>query len=128
MPQLIKVLVVDDSAFVRKVVTQMLSRSAAIEVVGGARDGAEALELVDRLKPDVITLDLIMPRMDGLEFLRKQNEANALPGECRFGRTSFSPGDFILPGNTGWVFVCTDNGWKKWFNVNSDGDIPPMPQ
>jgi hypothetical protein len=55
-------------------------------------------------------------------------QANALPQECRFGRTSFSPGDFILPGNTGWVFVCTDSGWKKWFNVNSDGEIPPMPQ
>ena len=79
MAQLIKVLVVDDSAFVRKVVTQMLARSPAIEVVGGARDGAEALELVERLKPDVITLDLIMPRMDGLEFLRKQMSTRPLP-------------------------------------------------
>jgi two-component system, chemotaxis family, protein-glutamate methylesterase/glutaminase len=79
MAELIKVLVVDDSAFVRKVVTQMLARSPAIEVVGGARDGAEALELVDRLKPDVITLDLIMPRMDGLEFLRKQMSTRPLP-------------------------------------------------
>jgi two-component system, chemotaxis family, protein-glutamate methylesterase/glutaminase len=79
MAELIKVLVVDDSAFVRKVVTQMLARSPAIEVVGGARDGAEALELVDRLNPDVITLDLIMPRMDGLEFLRKQMSTRPLP-------------------------------------------------
>jgi two-component system chemotaxis response regulator CheB len=79
MAELIKVLVVDDSAFVRKVVTQMLARSPAIEVVGGARDGAEALELVERLKPDVITLDLIMPRMDGLEFLRKQMSTRPLP-------------------------------------------------
>ena len=79
MAELIKVLVVDDSAFVRKVVTQMLARSPAIEVVGGARDGAEALELVELLKPDVITLDLIMPRMDGLEFLRKQMSTRPLP-------------------------------------------------
>jgi hypothetical protein len=55
-------------------------------------------------------------------------QANALPGECKFGRTTFSAGDFILPGNTGWVFVCTGTGWKKWFNVNSDGDVPPMPE
>jgi two-component system, chemotaxis family, protein-glutamate methylesterase/glutaminase len=79
MAELIKVLVVDDSAFVRKVVTQMLARSPAIQVVGGARDGEEALELVERLRPDVITLDLIMPRMDGLEFLRKQMSTRPLP-------------------------------------------------
>ena len=72
MAKPIRVLVVDDSAFVRKVVTQMLSRSAAIEVVGAARDGEEALELTERLAPDVITLDLVMPRMNGVEFLRRQ--------------------------------------------------------
>ena len=66
----IRVLVVDDSAFVRKVVTEMLNRSDAVEVVGFARDGEEALELVERLHPDVITLDLVMPRMNGVEFLR----------------------------------------------------------
>jgi len=72
MPQPIRVLVVDDSAFVRKVVTQILSRSPFVEVVGAARDGAEALELAARHQPDVITLDLMMPRMNGVEFLRRQ--------------------------------------------------------
>lgn len=72
MPSVIRVLVVDDSAFVRKVVTQMLSRSPFVEVVGTARDGGEALEMVERLQPDVVTLDLVMPGMDGLEFLRRQ--------------------------------------------------------
>lgn len=75
----IKVLVVDDSAFVRKVVAQMLSRSPRIEVVGAARDGEEALELVERLRPDVITLDLVMPRMNGVEFLRRQNLRRRVP-------------------------------------------------
>lgn len=70
----IRVLVVDDSAFVRKVVTQMLSRSPQIEVVGAARDGEDALDLTERLRPDVITLDLVMPRMNGVEFLRRQGE------------------------------------------------------
>lgn len=79
MGQPIRVLVVDDSAFVRKVVTQMLSRSPALEVVGAARDGLEALELVERLKPDVITLDLVMPRMNGVEFLREQRRRRPIP-------------------------------------------------
>ena len=66
-----RVLVVDDSAYVRKVVTQMLSRSPFIDVVGAARDGAEGLELAEQLKPDLITLDLMMPGMNGWETLRK---------------------------------------------------------
>src|SRR5690349_5630099 len=79
MSQPIRVLVVDDSAFVRKVVTQMLSRSPAISVVGAARDGEEALQLVERLRPDVITLDLVMPRMNGVEFLRAQGRIRPIP-------------------------------------------------
>ncbi|MEO5566976.1 MAG: chemotaxis response regulator protein-glutamate methylesterase [Gemmatimonadaceae bacterium] len=76
---LVKVLVVDDSAFVRKVVKQMLTRSPFIEIVGTARDGAEALELTRELKPDVITLDLMMPGMDGVEFLRRQMAIRPIP-------------------------------------------------
>lgn len=79
MSKPIRVLVVDDSAFVRKVVTQMLSRSPAIEVVGTARDGEDALELTERLQPDVITLDLVMPRMNGVEFLRAQASRRPVP-------------------------------------------------
>jgi two-component system chemotaxis response regulator CheB len=73
-----RVLVVDDSAFVRKVVTEMLNRGG-LEVVGYARDGEEALELAERLQPDVITLDLVMPRMNGVEFLRAQNRRRRIP-------------------------------------------------
>src|SRR6187549_529432 len=72
MTQVIRVLIVDDSAFVRKIMRQMLSRSPFIEVVGAARDGREALELVAELDPDVVTLDLTMPGADGLAFLREQ--------------------------------------------------------
>jgi two-component system chemotaxis response regulator CheB len=70
--KIIRVLVVDDSAFVRKTMRRMLSRSPFIEVVGAARDGREALELVAELNPDVVTLDLTMPGVDGLTFLRDQ--------------------------------------------------------
>lgn len=79
MAGLIRVLVVDDSAFVRKVVKQMLGRSPFIEVVGSARDGQEALEMVAALEPDVVTLDLVMPRMDGIEFLRRQMPLRPVP-------------------------------------------------
>lgn len=79
MSDIIKVLVVDDSAFVRKVVKQMLSRSPFIEVIGTAHDGQEALELVAQHRPDVVTLDLVMPGMDGLGFLREQMKRDPIP-------------------------------------------------
>ena len=65
----IRVLVVDDSALMRKMVTEILSREADLEVVGQARDGAEALEKLESLRPGVITLDIEMPVMDGLAAL-----------------------------------------------------------
>ena len=79
MTDIVRVLLVDDSAYVRKVVSQMLTRSPFIEVVGTARDGAEALELVDELKPDVITSDLNMPVMDGVTFVRSQMARRPIP-------------------------------------------------
>ena len=75
MDQLVRVLIVDDSAFVRKVIKQMLSRSPFLDVVGVARDGVEALEMVAELRPDVVTLDLNMPGTDGIAFLRQQMAA-----------------------------------------------------
>jgi two-component system chemotaxis response regulator CheB len=76
---LIRVVIVDDSAFVRKVVREILSRSPFIEIAGIARDGEEALEMVEELRPDVVTCDLIMPRMDGLEYVRQQMQRRPLP-------------------------------------------------
>jgi two-component system, chemotaxis family, protein-glutamate methylesterase/glutaminase len=79
MTSVVRVLVVDDSAYVRKVVKQMLSRSPYIDVVGTARDGEEALELAEELRPDVITCDLIMPNVDGVEFVRAQMARRPVP-------------------------------------------------
>lgn len=79
MLAIVRVLIVDDSAYVRKVVRQMLGRSPFLEVVGAARDGEEALELVERLRPDVVTLDLNMPRLDGIGFLRQQMARRPIP-------------------------------------------------
>jgi two-component system chemotaxis response regulator CheB len=66
----LRVLVVDDSAYNRKNIADILAGSAEIEVVGKAADGEEALRLATQLKPQAITLDLEMPRMDGFTFLR----------------------------------------------------------
>ena len=79
MDRVLRVLVIDDSAYVRKVVKQMLLRSPFIEVVGAARDGREALELVEQLQPDVITCDLIMPELDGVGFVREQMRRRPVP-------------------------------------------------
>ena len=67
----INVLVVDDSAFARTVITNKLQSDPDIRVIGAARDGVEALEMVKSLRPDVITLDITMPRMDGLTALER---------------------------------------------------------
>ena len=77
--RVIRVVVADDSAYVRKVIKEMLTRSGGIEVVGSARDGDEALALVEELRPDVVICDLIMPGTDGVEFIRRQMSIRPLP-------------------------------------------------
>ena len=65
----IRVLVVDDSAFMRKIITDILAGSPEIEVIGKARSGQEAIEKVTELRPDVVTMDIEMPGLDGLQAL-----------------------------------------------------------
>ncbi len=66
----IRVLVIDDSAFARKVIREVLEKDPLIDVIGIAHDGLDALEKIAILQPDVITLDLVMPDLDGLGVLR----------------------------------------------------------
>jgi two-component system chemotaxis response regulator CheB len=75
----IRVLVVDDSALVRQAISEALARDPALEVVGTACDPYVAREKIAQLDPDVLTLDLEMPRMDGLTFLRILMEHHPLP-------------------------------------------------
>jgi len=79
MSERIRVLVVDDSALMRKLIPAILARDSSIEVVGTAMDGAFALKKIEELKPDVVTLDLEMPRMDGMETLRLIMRSAPLP-------------------------------------------------
>jgi two-component system chemotaxis response regulator CheB len=78
-PRRLRVLVVDDSALVRKAITDSLSRDPELEVVGSACDPYVAREKIVRLDPDVLTLDLEMPRMDGLTFLRILMQHHPMP-------------------------------------------------
>ena len=66
---MINVLVVDDSSLMRRMVSDMLNSASNIRVVGTARDGMEAVEKAEKLRPDVVTMDVEMPRMDGLTAL-----------------------------------------------------------
>jgi two-component system, chemotaxis family, protein-glutamate methylesterase/glutaminase len=79
MSEPIRVLVVDDSALMRKLIPAILARDPSIEVVGTAMDGAFALKKIEELHPDVVTLDLEMPRMDGIETLRLIMKRAPLP-------------------------------------------------
>jgi len=75
----VRVVVVDDSAIVRKLLVDGLKDAPGIEVVGTAADPYQARDLIVRVDPDVITLDIEMPRMDGLSFLRKLMEHRPMP-------------------------------------------------
>ncbi len=76
---MIKVLIVDDSALVRQSLTDLLGSDSQIEVVGTAADPYAAVEKMRQFKPDVITLDVEMPRMDGLTFLRRIMSQHPIP-------------------------------------------------
>ena len=76
---MVKVLIVDDSAFMRNALRNMLSSDPHIEVVGIARDGLEAIEKVEALKPDIVTMDIEMPRMNGIEALKRIMKKTPLP-------------------------------------------------
>lgn len=75
----IRVLVVDDSAFMRKAIENMLKKDPEIDVAGFARNGRDALEKIEELKPDIVTLDIEMPIMDGLSALKKIMSTKPIP-------------------------------------------------
>ena len=75
----VRVLVVDDSALMRKLIPQLLQGDPSIEVVGTAMDGILGLKKIAELRPDVVTLDLEMPRMDGIDMLRAIVREHSIP-------------------------------------------------
>ncbi|WP_043439989.1 response regulator, partial [Cupriavidus sp. HPC(L)] len=75
----IKVLCVDDSALIRSLMTEIINSQPDMEVVGTAPDPLVAREMIKRLNPDVLTLDVEMPRMDGLDFLERLMRLRPMP-------------------------------------------------
>jgi NarL family two-component system response regulator LiaR len=95
MSQTIRVLIVDDHTIVRKGIRALLTEIADLEVVGEAADGQEAVAQADRLCPDVILMDLAMPRMDGIEATRQIKAQH--PESRILVMTSFATDDKVLP-------------------------------
>jgi len=75
----IRVLIVDDSALIRQLLREIISRDPALEVIGAAPDPYRAWSIIQTARPDVITLDVEMPRMDGLDFLERLMRAHPMP-------------------------------------------------
>ena len=76
---MVKVLIVDDSVFMRTVIRDMLAKDASLEIVGTASDGLDALEKIQSLNPDLVTLDIEMPKMNGLEVLKELQKVQKRP-------------------------------------------------
>ena len=76
---MVKILIVDDSVFMRTVIRDMLLKDPLIEIVGTSSNGIDALEKINSLKPDLVTLDIEMPKMDGLEVLRELQKGKNHP-------------------------------------------------
>lgn len=101
----VRVLVVDDSAFARKVLREVINGHAELEVVGVARDGVDALEQIASLQPDVVTLDLVMPELDGVAVLQTLHELPSSPpvvvvsmadGQSELGVAALQSGAFDI--------------------------------
>ncbi len=75
----IKVLIVDDSALIRKLLTEVIDSQPDMEAIGSAPDPLVAREMIRELNPDVLTLDVEMPKMDGIDFLEKLMRLRPMP-------------------------------------------------
>jgi NarL family two-component system response regulator LiaR len=95
LPESIRVLIVDDHAVVREGLRTFLDLQEEIEVVGEAGDGEEAVELAQRMRPDVVLMDLVMPKIDGVEAMRELRQR--VPAARVIVLTSFLDDERLLP-------------------------------
>ncbi len=116
-----KVLIVDDSALVRQALQQLFSTDSSIEVIGCAGDPFAAAEIMKRVVPDVITLDIEMPKMDGLTFLRKLMTQHPIPVVICSTLTEHGSDAYMKALEFGAVEVITKPkvGTKQFFDESS---------
>ncbi|WP_415713038.1 protein-glutamate methylesterase/protein-glutamine glutaminase [Maridesulfovibrio sp.] len=116
-----KVLIVDDSALVRQALQQLFSTDSSIEVIGSAGDPFAAAEIMKRIVPDVITLDIEMPKMDGLTFLRKLMTQHPIPVVICSTLTEQGSDAYMKAIEYGAIDVITKPkiGTKKFFDESS---------
>lgn len=109
--QPIRVLIIEDSAFMRKMISEILTSDKRIQVVGTARNGEDGLKKIKTLSPDVVTLDIEMPIMDGITTLEKIMETDPLPVVMLSSQTSKGAEKTILAISIGAVdFVTKPSG------------------
>jgi NarL family two-component system response regulator LiaR len=108
----IRVLIVDDYVIVRQGIRAILAESEDVHVVGEARNGLEAIQQAASLKPDVILMDLVMPKMDGIEAIRQITDQN--PGMRILVLTTYSGDDKVFPaikaGANGYLLKDSGSG------------------
>lgn len=106
----IRILIVDDHAVVRKGIRALLATEADLEVIGEGEDGTQAVELYDQLEPDLLLLDLLMPKMTGIEAIQHIKEKD--PAAKILVLTSFAADDQVFPaikaGALGYLLKDTD--------------------
>jgi two-component system chemotaxis response regulator CheB len=144
----IRVLVVDDSVVIRRLVTQALSEDPLLEVVGAASNGVLGLAKIAQTNPDVVTLDVEMPEMDGLEMLRRLNNHIARPRVVMFStlteRGAVATLDALALGADDYVTKAANGGSldrslsslreelipkvKQFFQVSQRASTEPRPQ
>jgi len=123
-PNKIRVLVVDDSAVVRQVVTSILNKDPSIEVIGAAADPIFAMEKMNRDWPDVVVLDVEMPRMDGITFLKKIMSVRPTPVVICSTLTEQGAETTMQAISAGAIGVVTKpKAGLKTFLENDDGDL-----
>ncbi len=115
---IIKVLVVDDSAFMRKILSDIVNSNEKMKIIGTARNGMEAIEKINKLKPDVVTLDIEMPIMDGLEALEKIMSISPIPVLMLSSLTIEGTNSTIQALNLGAVDFITKP--TSIFKINAD--------
>ena len=107
---IIRILIVDDHAVVRKGIRALLATEADLDVIGEAKDGAQAVALYDELNPDLMLLDLLMPKMSGIEAIKHIKEKH--PQAKILVLTSFAADDQVFPaikaGALGYLLKDTD--------------------